>query len=119
MNTFQMSPQIPLGFAIHLKADDVVRLLSTRCFAYMGLSCPTVWDGGSVPEVVEEVTRGDVSNTCPVRCGSFMVGELPSLEEFGIQVFGVRRTLTLGFVELHPSELGNLHLWVCWWCGRQ
>jgi len=57
MNTFQMSLQIPLGFAIHLRADDVVRLLSTRCFACMGLSCPTEWDGGSfrVPVAVEEV----------------------------------------------------------------
>jgi len=52
-----MSLQIPLGFAILLKADDVVRLLSTHCFACMGLSCPTEWDGGSfrVPVAVEEV----------------------------------------------------------------
>lgn len=58
MNTFQMSLQIPLGFAIHLKADDVVRLLSTGCFACVGLSCPAVWNGVSfgVPMAVEGVS---------------------------------------------------------------
>lgn len=41
-----MSLQTPIGFAIHLKAADVVRLLSIRRLVCMGLHCPNAWAGG-------------------------------------------------------------------------
>lgn len=43
MNIFQMSLQIPLSFAIHLKVADAARLLGPRCLA----RCLKERDGGS------------------------------------------------------------------------
>lgn len=69
MNIFQMSLQIPLSFAIHLKVADAARLLGPRCLARClrerdgGSFGVAVWGGSPSPD------QGDAPRSCPVQCG--------------------------------------------------